>query len=290
MAGKYGKALFVCLFFGFSKVAMAIDFDAGDYTAMPEGTNLGLLYYTHAKSGSYYAGGQQVKHDTSLTQDISILRMIHFTTIGGFTVDPQFLLPFGRVHGRMSGNSMGTAHGVGDLILASTLWLYNNPSTRTWFGITPFIYVPTGNYCHDDALNMGEHRWKYSLQAAFTTPIVENLLFDIGADATWFGDNNNYGASSSRLSEGTLYQGQVHLRYQLTPAFDIRTSYSKLWGGNTSVDGVSQGKPGEQKYSVGGAWMFASKTQLMATWGRDASIDNGFKNESVFNFRVMQMF
>ncbi|WP_241650256.1 transporter [Rosenbergiella collisarenosi] len=273
-----------------SQPVRAIDFDAGDYTAMPAGTNLGLLYYTHANSGEYINQGHTTKRDTSLKQDVSVLRMIHFTTLGGYTIDPQFLLPFGRVRGRLGGSDMGNASGVGDLILASTLWLYNNPTTQTYFGVTPFLYVPTGRYSHQDSLNMGENRWKYALQAAFSTPLYDRLLLDVGIDATRFGDNNDYGSASSRLSQNTLYQGQVHLRYLLTPAFDIRTSYTKDWGGHSSVDGVSQGKPGEDKYSVGAAYLFASKTQLLGTWGRDTSMDTGFKSESVVKLRLMQMF
>lgn len=287
---NYKKLMMISLLWWGGNTALAIDFDAGDYTAMPAGTNLGLLYYTHSHSGNYVSQGHSTKHDTKLNQDVSVLRVIHFTTIGGFTVDPQFLLPFGHVNGRLGGNDMGSTQGVGDLILASTVWFYNDPATQTYFGVTPFLYAPTGRYRHEGSLNMGENRWKYALQAAFSTPVYDKLLLDIGLDATKFGDNNDYGVQSSRLSQNTLYQGQVHLRYLITPALDLRTSYTKEWGGNSSVDGVSQGKPAENKYTFGAAYMFPSHTQLLGTWGRDASIENGFKAESVIKLRLMQMF
>ncbi|MGI0701082.1 transporter [Pseudomonas aeruginosa] len=56
-----------------------------------------------------------------LTQDIGILRMIHFMEVGGFIMDPQFLLPFGHVSGKQAGADLGTGNGVGDLILANTV-------------------------------------------------------------------------------------------------------------------------------------------------------------------------
>ncbi|ERK98906.1 hypothetical protein O999_02015 [Pseudomonas putida LF54] len=34
---------------GFSCGALALDVDAGDYTALPKDTNLGLIYYQHAE-------------------------------------------------------------------------------------------------------------------------------------------------------------------------------------------------------------------------------------------------
>ncbi|KWV76333.1 transporter [Pseudomonas fluorescens] len=269
---------------------MALDIDGGDYTPLPAGSNMVRLYYNHGYSHSAYAHGNNVGGGTHLTQDTGILRAIHFMEVGGFIMDPQFLLPFGHLKGKQAGSDLGTGDGVGDLILANTVWLVNNPASHTYFGVTPMITVPSGDYDKDDALNLGENRYKYTLQLGLSQQLMDKLTLDLAFDGTRFGDNDRYGGGSATLKQRTLYQGQVITRYNITPALDIRTSYSKLWGGEQFVDGVSQGRPGESKYSVGTAYLFPSKTQVILGWGRDTSIDNGFKTQSQLSVRIAQIF
>jgi hypothetical protein len=124
---------FVCAFLALGATAAhAVDVDAGDYTAFPDGTNLGMLYAQHADRNRLYANGQRVPGDNGLNSDIGVLRMIHFMKIGGFTVDPQFLLPFGRLEGRgQLGPVLGSRSGLSDLTLAATVWLIENQPTAS---------------------------------------------------------------------------------------------------------------------------------------------------------------
>lgn len=269
---------------------LALDIDGGDYTPLPDGTNMALLYYTHGNSNSAYSHGNDVGGGTHLTRDTGIFRMIHFMEVGGFTIDPQFLLPFGHIDGKQAGADLGTGKGLGDLILANTVWVVNNPASRTYFGVTPMITLPTGNYDKDDPLNIGENRYKYTLQMGLSQGITDKLTLDAAFDGTHFGDNDRYGAAKDTLKQRALYQGQVIARYNLTQSLDIRTSYSRLWGGEQFVEGTSLGRSGESKYSIGAAYMLPSKTQLILNWGRDTSIDNGFKTQSQLNFRIAQIF
>lgn len=268
---------------------MALDIDGGDYTPLPDGTNMALLYYHHGYSHNAYSHGRNVGGGTHLTQDTGILRAIHFMDVGGFTIDPQFLLPFGHLEGKQAGADLGTGNGLGDLILASTVWLVNNPASRTYFGVTPMITLPTGDYDKNDALNLGENRHKYTLQMGLSQGLTDKLTVDAAFDGTHFGDNDHY-AGNSMLEQRSLYQGQVILRYDILPNLDVRTSYSRQFGGEQFVDGVSQGRPGESKYSVGAAYMLPSKTQLILGWGRDTSIDNGFKTQNQLSLRIAQVF
>lgn len=51
--------------------AHALNIDAGDYTALPEGTNLGLLYIQHAERNSLYSDGKQLPGNNGLDSDIA---------------------------------------------------------------------------------------------------------------------------------------------------------------------------------------------------------------------------
>lgn len=284
-----GLAMALCL--GLASQAQAVDVDAGDYTALPEGTSLGMVYLQHAERRSLYSDGHKQPVRAGLNSDIGILRGVHFMKLGRFTIDPQFLLPFGRLEGKRDTSGLGKSNGIGDLILASTIWLVEEPEQRRYFGITPFLYVPTGEYDRKDALNIGENRWKAALQAGYIQGLDDRWWLDLVADATWFGKNDDATAAGLTLRQSVQYQGQAFLRYQVTPTLDLRVGYSQLWGGETRLDGARQDDEAKtRKFTAGAAWFVAPKTQLMVNYGRDLSVENGFREGDRINLRVMQVF
>lgn len=78
---------------GFSANASAVDVDAGDYTALPAGTNLGLLHYQHAERNRLYANGHKQPLDAGLNSDMGKLRGVHFMELGGYIVAPGSSCP-----------------------------------------------------------------------------------------------------------------------------------------------------------------------------------------------------
>lgn len=279
------------LAFSIAPYALAVDVDAGDYTALPEGTNLGLLYYQHAERNQVYADGNKVTSNAGLTSDIGILRGVHYMQLGNYIVDPQFLLPLGSVRASDDTKSLGNDSGIGDLTLAATVWLLNDPAKRRYFGITPFLFLPTGSYDNDRQVNLGENRWKLALQAGYITGLTEKLTLDVVGDVTVFGKNNDFGPTNSTLEQKELFQGQIFLRYNFTERFDVRAGFSKLWGGESEVDGVNlDDKPGTRKFTVGAAWFVTPSTQLLVNYGQDQSVENGFKEDDRVNLRLMQVF
>jgi hypothetical protein len=275
-----------------SQPAYSIDVDAGDYTALPVGTNLAVLYYQNASRDSMYSQGAKAAGNNKLDSDVGILRGVHFMELGGYTIDPQFLLPFGNLDaGGDLDSVLGEESGVGDLILASTIWLVNKPAENTYFGLTPYLYVPTGTYDHNETLNLGENRWKFALQAGYITNITDKIAFDIAADVTYFGDNDEFGAGKATLKQEPAYQLQSYLRYQINPSWDIRAGISQSWGGETEVNGVKQNDEAEiTKASLGTSYFVAPDLQLMVNYGQDLDVENGFKEDHRLNFRLLKVF
>ncbi|PWR21680.1 transporter [Zavarzinia compransoris] len=271
----------------------ALDLDADDYAAgaVPEGTTLALLYYQYAKRTGVYADGNKVA-DGDLTSNVGILRVAHFVKIGPFLADPQFLLPFGRLEGTGNLDGLGTAEGIGDLILTSTFWLYNRPEDGVFFGVTPAVFVPTGNYDGGEALNLGENRWKYMLQAAGTFPLfTPDLSVQLSADVTFFGDNNDLGPNSDTLSQKPLGQFQAWLRYSVTPDFDLRAGVNHFIGGETEINGIAQNNEvSTTNFRVGFGWSFAPSWNLVALYGNDAAVENGLREGDRINLRFMKAF
>ncbi|WP_084170143.1 transporter [Paraburkholderia ferrariae] len=288
-AGLAG-ALFVAVLCMSPRLAHAINVDAGDYNPLPPGADVGLLYYEHSRADQINSSGERVSGG-DIVSDVGIARFIHFMDVDGFTVDPQILLPFGRAQGRSSLSSLGQTTAVGDAIFAATVWLINRPASQTYFGLTPFIYAPTGNYHPGRELDFGEHRWKFALQAGFTTALTPHILVDLTADATVFTPNNDYGVSGGSLRESPLFQTQAWLRYQLISTLDIRAGFSYVLGGTTTVNGVSQSnRQSTPSWLVGAAWFPAKNWQLMALYGRQTSTENGPLTTQQINFRLLKVF
>ncbi|MFD1841527.1 transporter [Paracidovorax cattleyae] len=197
--------------------AWAIDVDPGDYVPAPAGTTAGLLYYQHSQRDRLYAQGQQVPIDARLTSDVGILRLVRYMSVGGLTVAPQVLLPFGRLDAGRDTAALGRTSGVGDVILAAPAWLVNDPEFSTYLGISPYLYLPTGSYDRNRALNLGENRWKFDLQVGFVKGLTPHWHIDLTFDSMFHGRNDDSGPTGRTLKQDRIDQGQVYLRYQFTP-------------------------------------------------------------------------
>jgi len=272
--------------------AHAIDIDAGDYTALPEGTNIAALYGQTAQRNQLYANGKRPSGSYGLDSNIGVLRMIHFMKIAGLTVDPQFLLPFGRLEAKNDvASSLGSRGGVGDLILAATVWLHEDAASRSYFGITPFVYAPTGTYDANKPLNLGENRWKTALQAAWLFGVGDKWTIDLAADVMAYGKNDKANAAGASLEQSATTQLQGFARYAMSPTWDLRGGLSYAHLGETKVAGVSRNDAANvTKFQLGTTAFVGPATQLLVTVGRDLRVDNGFKESARVNLRLLQVF
>lgn len=271
--------------------AHAIDVDPGDYVPASAGTTIGLLYYQHALRDASYAQGARQPGDPGLTSNIGIARMVHYMTLGGLTVAPQFLLPFGRTEGKDDTRSLGRTTGVGDVILATPVWLVNDPGSKTYWAVAPYLYLPTGSYEGSRSLNLGDNRWKFNLQTGLVKGLTNNWYVDLTGDVMLYGKNDDYGSTGAKLKQDPLVQAQAYLRYQFNAGANVYVGLSRTWGGETQVDGVAQNDEARQlKASVGSSYFIRPKTQLMAAVGRDLQVSNGFKESLRINLRVLHVF
>ena len=71
--------------------------DPGDYTALPQGTDVVVLYQQNPRGDKVYSGGRKVADNLDLDLTVGVLRLIHFTEFfnTGRTWDPQIVIPFG---------------------------------------------------------------------------------------------------------------------------------------------------------------------------------------------------
>lgn len=278
-------AISVCLSFS---QAFAVDLDAGDYDYAPSGTNLAILYYQHASRDALYSGSDKVAGSYDLTSDVGIARFVHYTDVAGIHIAPQILVPFGGLDAGKDISALGSSSGLGDIILANTFFLYNDASTHSTFGITPYLFLPTGQYSSDKTLNLGENRYKMNIQAAYTTRLLPKLAWDVSADMTIYGKNTD--ALGGDLKQDVGYQVQTNARYFLTDKVDLRAGVSYSNAGETKQAGVTTDAMKQTKFWVGTGINPTASTQLIVAYGRDIKVENGFKENNRINLRFLKAF
>ncbi|WP_111891280.1 transporter [Acinetobacter sp. MB5] len=278
-------AISVCLSFS---QAFAVDLDAGDYEYAPSGTNLAMLYYQHASRDSLYGGSDKVSGNYDLTSDVGIARYVHYTDVAGIHIAPQILVPFGHVDAGKDISELGSSSGLGDIILANIFFLYHDASTHSSFGITPYLFLPTGEYSANKALNLGENRYKFNIQAAYTTRLLPKLAWDVSADMTFYGKNTD--ALGGDIKQDVGYQVQTNARYFLTDKVDLRAGVSYSNAGDVKQAGVTTDAMKQTKFWVGTGINPTPTTQLIVAYGRDIKVENGFKEDSRINLRFLKAF
>ena len=259
---------------------------------MPAGVDLGILYYQHTTHEKLYASGHEISELAGiekLTTDIGLLRWVHYTQIGGFTIDPQIIIPFGEVSLKTSAGNIRSS-GVGDPIVGGTLWLHNDPSTKRAFGITALASLPLGQYdAEKGAVNVGENRWKLITQAGYVTPLTDTTSLDLIAEYTFFGDNDDF--AGSKKEQQNQYGVQAHLSRSVGAMTKVTLSYYHDFGGETSIDGTDMDDElSNSRWQGTLAHFIAPDIQLQLQYGQSLEVKNGFSEEDRVNFRLVKVF
>ncbi|MFG1347879.1 transporter [Xanthobacter autotrophicus DSM 431] len=273
--------------------AAAIDVNSSDYLPAAPGTNLLLFYSQYADRSEYVSSsGVVISADTGLSSYVNIFRYVHYFDVGGFTVAPQVLVPAGTLYdAKLGGVNLGSAAGFGDPIFAMPVWLVNNSATQTYVGLTPYLFVPLGQYDAGSPLNMGENRWKLDLQAGWYQGLGNGFALQLTADVTWYGVNNEAGAGRQSLAQNNTYQIQAWLSYSLSKTWSVAAGYAKLWGGTEYLDGIQTGSATERDQIRLELSTFVTPTfQVLGQVQRDFNTSGGFPEDFRGTVRVMQVF
>ncbi|MBA1264648.1 transporter [Stutzerimonas sp. NM35] len=284
------RSLSVVFLFQFPILCYALDVDPGDYDMVPPDTTLGLLYMQHAERNNLYQGGDKVSDKHKYDTDIAMLRAVRYKDIRGHLTNFQLILPFAHISTGGESGAFGSESGMGDPILGSAIYTKGSTTSKT-LAVTQYLHLPLGRYDKNRPLNIGENRWKYVFQVGHMRALTDKISLDLVADATLFGDNDDYTPAGLKLEQDPQYQMQGFLRYKIGENLSIHTGYSRIWGGETEVEGISQNNESKQeKFMAGGSYFVSPRTQLLATFGRDVSVENGYKEDSRLNLRLLHVF
>ena len=279
----------LALLFG-SASALALDVEPGTYTAQPAGNNALGLFYVHAERDARYANGNKLPGHTSLIGDSVQAKYLHYLKAGDLTVAPGFILACGRSRAGGSLAALGEAHGCADPIVGAIFWLDNRPEEKRYFGITPYLSVPVGQYDKTRALNLGENRWKGGINSGISLPLGERAMLDLVGDLQWFGANDEY-LGTRRLEQAPLANIQLHLRYPLGPNLRLAASYLHDWGGATSINGIAQHDEKNQgRFRLGIGRSLGPQRFIQVDLGGDTKVENGYRESGRLVVRYVLRF
>lgn len=276
----------------FTVQAAEIATDPGDYVPLPEGVNLGILYGQHTTRDEVYANGDKQPVNAGLDTTIGLARFVHYTDIGGVIVDPQIIVPFGKVDLKepMGGLDATSETGVGDPLVGATAWFVNDPGSQQWLGLSGFASVPVGQYDEDKGpVNIGENRWKGIFQAGYVKGFGDHWMVDLIGEYTVYGDNDDF--LGFRREQEDSQSIQAHFRYLFSQQTHVALSYYQDFGGETTVGGAQQNDELERNRWLATFATFPAPTiQLQVQAGQDIDVENGFKEDSRVNFRILKVF
>lgn len=268
------------------------DIFPGDFAALPEGAHAATLYYFHREFEGWHAKGEKRAPGT-VRSDVAALRWVRYGRLGGFKVAPVAVVSASdtRVAEGPLRTALGTgAQGFGDLRLGASLWLIERPESGDFLGVTALLMPPTGTYRSGQALNIGENRWKATLNLGWVGKPAAKWTFDISPEIAWYGSNDDY-VGERHLEQRPSWALTAYLRHHPRPGLQLFAGAQANGGGETRIDGIPQDNAaGNMRQYLGLAWVPAPSNQLALRYGRDSAIRNGLLNQHEVTLRLVRVF
>jgi hypothetical protein len=274
----------------FAPGASAIDIYPADYTVLPAGVNLGLMYTGYSHSNSFKLDGVGKVPDSSLGTTIVIPRLLHYDTIGSMPVAYQAFLPFGWLSdAKVGGQPLQTNNGAGDLTLGFTAFPVHtsDPAYGTTVGLTMYVSLPTGKYDLGKA-GPGAGTVTYQPQLGIIQGLGNGLFIDGALDVSI---QSSHDESGVRVKQSASTQLQAYLRYQLSQATALSFGYSGTYGGRLSLNDVDTGQKTRTDELRLYATQFLTPTwQLGGTLAAGLDSEGGFKRDYAVQLRLVKVF
>ncbi|MFP2960594.1 transporter [Myxococcus sp. 1LA] len=138
------------------------------------------------------------------------------------------------------------ASGVGDVTYIPTIGygLVQNAenNTHTWFALTPYVTLPTGNYDSTRFVNIGGNRWVARPQLVIGQRFMKAFTAEAMVNMAFQGDNDEFllptadGAAQVTMSQAPSFGGIVHLGMDLSPTFFTGVGYLIDAAGKRTVE------------------------------------------------------
>lgn len=205
--------------------------DARDYEGLALAPNNTVAVWNYLR---HVSGG-------SLDQNLAIFRATYVVHVGHLAFTPfDAFVPVTSVTAYTPPPMAPTSpaklsihrSGFADLVyLPSILYSVTEDEekhTHTYFGLTTFITVPTGNYSTQYLINPGENRWSVKPNVVFGQRFLKYVTLEAMFNVSWHGDNKSFRIPNlgvTTLKQKLSYGSEVHLAVDLHPSMFASISW-----------------------------------------------------------------
>ncbi|WP_168233212.1 transporter [Pseudomonas veronii] len=254
--------------------------DPGDYTALPQGSDVVVLYQQNPRGDKVYSGGKKVADNLDLDLTVGVLRLIHFTEFfnTGLTWDPQIVIPFGY---QKTGATDSKHSGLGDITFGGTVWTIADLAKNEHLGWSVFVTAPTGSE-KNQGFALSSNRWALDFQVGYIKGLTDKITWDVIAETEFYDEQR-----STDAKKDPLLQLHNHLRYNFTPDTYAAVSYRHNWGARETLDHetlATSRSNGTLGFTV--ATMLGKQVQVMGQLMHDTSVREGVKIDNSLQFRL----
>lgn len=278
--------------------ALAIDLQPEDGIAPRVDVNFLQFGYTNSQRGDYYEKGRKLSSITEVDLSQAHVRLARTFELAGRPSAAYIQVPYGSIDTKNVAGAVDAPSNTGDLVMMLATWPYANVEKHEFFGVAGYLFLPTGDYdmkytAGGVNTNLGENRYRGTLQAAYHQRIFQKIGWQVAFDTTWFGDNDEFLNASNtqvRLSRKPLYAAQTSLAYRVLPQLSIGASYFYTAGGETQHNGVDRdNRVAVHRYEFTGFYQFPTH-RITLQYGGDIKTENGFKEDRHVIVRWTQYF
>jgi hypothetical protein len=154
--------------FVFPVQATVLDFQ--DNVANPPGF-YGYAYYNNYTAGRLTDNTGKKVADLDLSYNVGTLKPSYYFKLWDRTFALSASIPFGTASARNLFGEKERSSGLGDVVVAPAVFLYENNNTGTFVSFLENISIPTGDWSEGRAIrggpNLGLHYWYFQHQLAF---------------------------------------------------------------------------------------------------------------------------
>ena len=170
---------------------------------------------------------------------------------------------------------------VGDMVLLSSFWFVNDPASKTYVALTPYVTVPTGSYNDNSpGSSLGAHRWSYTAEIGLTKGFGEKTTLDLIGAVDFFGKNDDYQGQQQKKDK--VFSVQAIYAYNLSPTVWASAKYTYATGGETTLSNIAQDDETKvQTVALGIAKQMTKQDNLQVEYIQDVKVDNAFETRGL---------
>lgn len=255
--------------------------DAGDFVALPPGTNLALLYAQQVRANAVYDGQRKIADDFGLRLDTGIAHYVHYEQVAGHIAAWELILPFGR---QRIAAADSTLQGTGSAIFGGTAWAIADEARGEYLAGAAYVTTPTGSH-KTEGFVFASNRWAADMQIVYIHRLSGPWFAELLAQCEAYSPDRTTG-----IRRDPFWRGFAHLRYAYALFSHVALSVRHGVGARETL-GETVLTPSRQETNVALTWAVAlgDAAQLQLQYARDVRVRNSVRAD-IYTARLAYAF